>query len=87
MISPSLLQPPPRPVMRLCLQFEFEFRLNEFSCVFFMTLDFFTDAGKFTTKLEIRFDWGIERQGGVGEGGELSANGMKVNLTKVIIKL
>lgn len=52
-----------------------------------MTLDFFTDAGKFTTKLEIRFDWGIERMSGGEEGGELSANGMKVNLTKVIIKL
>lgn len=73
----------------LCLQFEFEFRLNEFSCVFFMTLDFYTDAGKFTTKLKIRFDWGIERKGGGEERGrgKLSANGMKVNLTKVIIKL
>lgn len=52
-----------------------------------MTLDFYTDAGKFTTKLKIRFDSGIERKGGGKERGKLSANGMKVNLTKVIIKL
>lgn len=63
MISPPSLLLPSRPVKRLCLQFEFEFRLNEFSCVFFMTLDFFTDAGKFTTKLAIRFDWGLRERG------------------------